>query len=142
MEQTKDFIEKIEKQLGEFGNRIDELTEEIKSETKAKLDETANNLRSHLDESLTKAGEDIEAQVKEWEIKVKELREKGPDEAKKEYEEITNNIRTKTNELNSKLKELMKSSGVAADELRTGAKAALSVLKDSLAKAKDKFKQP
>ena len=140
MKSAHDYIENIEKQLGDLGNKIDDLTGKVKSETKSKLDEAAHNLRTQIDENLTRAGEDIEAQIKGWEAKVKDLTDKGTGEAKKEYEEIINNIRPKLQNLNEKLKELKKSSGGAADELRIGTKVALSVLKDSLIKAKDKFK--
>ncbi len=141
MKPAKDFFEKIEIQLGELGNKIDDMSFKLKSEAKTKYDETANSLRAHIDESLQKAGTDLESQVREWESKMKELKAKGKEDARKEYEEIINNIRPKIDELNAKIKDLKKAGREAADELRIGTRSALSVLKDSITKAKEKFKQ-
>jgi uncharacterized protein YukE len=139
MSLTKDYIDKIEKQLGELGSKLDELAGKVKAEAKMKYDETADSMRAHLDESLSKAGKDIESQVKEWETKMNELKGKGMEEAKKEYEEMINNIRPKIKELNEALQELKKSGKEAAEELGTGAKSALNILKDSFKKAREKF---
>ncbi|MFH0974377.1 MAG: hypothetical protein V1874_01180 [Spirochaetota bacterium] len=139
MKLAQDYIKKIEKQLAEFGKKIDELNLKDKAEVKSKLNENKDVLFARLDESLKKVSQNIDSHLNEWETKIGKLKGKGKEEAKKEYEDIIKNIGPRVDEFNSRLQDLKKSGGSAWNELKTGGVAAWKVLKDSIKKAKDKF---
>ncbi len=140
MKLAPQYLKKIEKQLGELGNKIDKLNAKVKAETKSKFNETSESLHAQMDEAFEKVNDSIDAQLKDLGLKIDKLKGKAKEEAKAEYEEIVKNIRPRVEEFRSTIDELKKSSGGAWTDIKTGAENAWKEMKNSLNNAISKFK--
>ncbi len=140
MKLAPQYLKKIEKQLGELGNKIDELNAKVKAETKSRVNETSESLHAQMDEAFKKVNDSIDSQLNEWGLKIEKLKGKAKEEAKEEYEEMLKNIQPRVEEFRGTINELKKSSGDAWTDIKTGAVNAWKEMKNSLNSAISKFK--
>ncbi len=132
--------EKIEKQLREFGNKLDELQAKAEKATKSKYNETRESLLAQFDELFKKLNYNIDSQMNELGAKIEKLTGKAKEEAKKEYEEMRTNAYRNMEEYKKSLMKLKGSGSSAWVEIKTGSAKAWKEMKDSFRNAASKCK--
>jgi uncharacterized protein YukE len=137
---TSQYFEKIEKQLGELGNKIDELSAKVKENGKIKYDETFESLQQQMDELFKKVNTNVDSQLNELGAKIEKLTGKAREDAKKEYQDILNSIRPRIEEFKNSLNKFKNSGDGAWLDIKTGAANAWKEIKKSLNDAMSKFK--
>jgi uncharacterized protein YukE len=137
---TSQYFEKIEKQLRDLGNKIDDLNAKVKAEGKSKYDETFKSLQTQMDELFRKVNTNIDSQLNELGGKIENLTGKTKEDAKKEYQDILNNIKPRIEEFRNSLNKFRNSSDGAWLDIKTGAVNAWKEIKKSLNDAASKFK--
>jgi uncharacterized protein YukE len=137
---TSQYFEKIEKQLRELGNKIDDLNAKAKEEGKIKYNETLESLQAQMDEIFKKINNNVDSQLKELGAKIEKLTGKTKEDAKKEYQDILNNIRPRIEEFQKSLNKFKSSSDGAWLDIKAGATNAWKEMKKSLIDAISKFK--
>jgi uncharacterized protein YukE len=137
---TSQYMEKIEKQLRDLGNKIDDLNAKIKTEGKTKYNETLESLQSQMDELFKKVNTNIDSQLNELGVKIEKMTGKTKEDAKKEYQDIINNIKPQIEDFKKSLNKFKSSSDGAWLDIKTGAVNAWKEMKKSLNDAVSKFK--
>ncbi|MBN2402783.1 MAG: hypothetical protein JXN64_10325 [Spirochaetes bacterium] len=137
---TDQYMEKIEKQLRELGNKIDDLNAKIKEEGKLKYNETRESLQAQMEELFRKVNTNIDTQLNDLGAKIETLTGKAKEEAKNEYQDFIKNLHPRLDELKVSLNKLKNSSDGALADIKTGAVNAWKELKKSFNDAVSKFK--